>query len=128
MQTKKMSFWWSVPIGLVFPVLQIAIYYLRFNEMDPYTPLLDYLWFYMAGVAGVLLLIFLLRRSRTGIQKWLVVIAFLLATPISTSVMVGGGAFGPIGIILAPLFIWTLFCGFGYLVGRFFSRKQLESA
>jgi hypothetical protein len=49
METKKMSFWWAVPIGLAFPILQIAFYYLRFAEFDPFTPWLDYLWYFLAG-------------------------------------------------------------------------------
>jgi hypothetical protein len=127
MDNKKLSFWWAAPIGLIFPVLQIAIYYFRFEELDPYTPWLDYLWYYLAGVAGVLLLILLLHRSRTRMQKWIVFLAFLLATPISSLMMRSGGVLGPLGIILFPTLNWVLFSGFGFLVGRFFSRKQLET-
>lgn len=127
MQTKKMSFWWSVPIGLVFPALQIAISFLRFNELDPYTPLLDYLWFYLAGVAGVLWLIFLFHRSKTGVQKWVVFLAFLLATPISTLAMANASGFGPIGILLFPFIIWALFSGFGFVVGWYFSRRLAQT-
>ena len=124
MEKKQISFWWAIPIGLVFPILQIAFQYLRFQELDPFTPMLDYLWYFAAGVAGVLLLFFLLHRSKTTTQKWIVVLAFLLGTPISTLVMAGVGGFGPFGIIFFPLLVWALFSGFGFLVGRFFSRKE----
>jgi hypothetical protein len=128
MDTKKISFWWAGLIGLAFPVLQIAFYYLRFAELDPFTPWLDYLWYFLAGVAGALLLILLLQRSRTTLQKWIVLLAFLIAAPISTLMMRSGGVLGPLGMILFPLLNWLLFCGFGFLVGRFFSRKQVETA
>lgn len=128
METKKISFWWAVPIGLLFPILQIAIYFARFGEMNPYAPVFDYLWFALAGIAGGLLLTFLLGRSTTGLQRWFVGIAFLLAAPISTLMMVGGAVLGPLGIILFPALNWGLFCGFGFLAGRFFSRKLAGTA
>jgi hypothetical protein len=127
MDKKKLSFWWAAPIGLIFPVLQIAFNYFRFQGLDPYTPWLHYLWYYLAGVAGVLLLILLLQRSRTRVQKWIVFLAFLVATPFSTLTMGNVGGFGPIGIMLFPLIFWAIFSGFGFLVGWFFSRKQMET-
>ena len=127
MEPKKMSYWWAIPIGLFFPVVQIAIYFLRFGEMNPYAALLDHLWFLLSGAAGALLLIVLLRRSQTTVQKWIVVLAYLLGTPISTLMMVGGGLLGPIGIILFPLFNWALFCSLGFLVGRYLSKRKLRA-
>jgi hypothetical protein len=125
MEPKKISYWWAILIGLVFPIAQIVIYFLRFGEMNPYASILDHLWFFLAGAAGGLLLIELLRRSLTGVQKWIVAVAYLLGTPVSTLMMVGGGLLGPIGIILFPLINWALFSGFGFLVGRYFSRRRL---
>jgi hypothetical protein len=127
MESKKMSYWWAVLIGLVFPILQVVIYFLRFGEMNPYAVIVDHLWFFLSGAVGALLLILLLRRSQTPVQKWIVALAYLLGTPISTLMMVGGGLLGPIGIILFPLFNWFLFCGFGFLVGRFLSRRKLNA-
>ena len=121
-----MSYWWAILIGLVFPIVQIAIYFMRFGEMILYATILDHLWFLLAGAAGALLLIALLRRSQTTVQKWIVVLAYLLGAPISTLMMVGGGLLGPIGIILFPLFRGS-FLGFGFLVGRFLSRRKLNA-
>ena len=128
MENKQTSYMWAIPIGLLFPLLQVAIYYMRFGELNPYAPVWDYLWFFLAGTAGILLLIFLLNRSANGAQRWAVALAFLVGTPISTMMMVGGGVLGPIGIILFPLLNWVLFSGLGFLVGRYFSRKTANTA
>jgi hypothetical protein len=125
MKTKReLSYWWAALIGLFFPVLQGAIYYFRFGIFNPYAGLLDYAMFFLGGALGGTILIALLRRSRTKAAKWSVLLAFLLATPLATLGMLGGGLLGPIGTVLFPAVIWVIITGIGYGIGRLFSRAR----
>jgi len=121
---REFSYWWAVLIGLFFPILQDLIYYLRFGILNPYAGLQDYVLFFLAGALGGLILIALLRRSRTNAAKWSVLLAFLLATPLATLGMLGGGLFGFFGIVLLPAAIWAIITGIGYGIGRLVSRAR----
>ncbi len=124
MENKQtLSYWWAALIGLLFPIAQAAIYYFRFGQLNPYATVLDYLLFFLAGALGALVLIPLLRRSRTPAARWIVLLAFLLATPLAIAGMVGGGLFGPVGVVLLPAILWAIFAGIGYGIGRLVSRK-----
>jgi hypothetical protein len=123
---RKLAYWSAGAIGLFFPVFQVAIYYLRFGRLNPYAPLTDYALFFLAGTAGGLILIALLRRSRTKAAKWNVVIAFLLATPFAIFGMLGGGLLGPVGIVLFPALIWGIVTGIGYWIGKFISKRESQ--
>jgi len=117
-------------IGLLFSVLQVAIYYLRFGQLNPYAPLTDYLLFFLAGSLGGLALIAFLRRSGRQAVKWSVTLAFLLGTPLAFLGSLGGGLLGQLGVLLFPVVIWTVFSALGYRFGRIFSKgktEQLES-
>jgi hypothetical protein len=105
-------------IGLVFPLLQAGIYYFRFGTLNPYATLPDYALFFLGGALGGLILIALWRRSRTKEARRSVLVAYLLATPFALAGMLGGGLFGPLGIVLLPALIWALFAGIGYGIGR----------
>jgi hypothetical protein len=124
---RELSYWWAALIGLVFPLLQDLLYYLRFRILNPYAGPLDYALFFLAGALGGLILIALLRRSRTTAAKWIVLLAFLLATPLAIAGMLGGGLFGLFGILLLPAAIWAIFTGLGYGIGRLLSRMGAGS-
>jgi len=47
-----------------------------------------------------------------------VLIAFLLATPLSLLLMLAGGMLGPLGVILFPQIPWALLAWLGSLLGR----------
>ena len=122
----KFSYWWAALIGLAFPALEAGIYYFRFGRLNPYASPQDYALFFLGGALGGLLLITLWRRGRTGAARWIVLAAFLLATPFATLGMLGGGLFGSLGVPLLPLAIWTLFTGIGYGIGRLISRGAAQ--
>lgn len=123
METKReSSYWWAVLIGLFFPVLQGTIYYLRFGVLNPYASPLDYTLFFLAGGLGGSIFIALLRRSRTNTAKWIVILAFVLASPLATIGMLVGGLLGFFGVVLLPAAIWAILTGIGFWIGRFFSR------
>jgi hypothetical protein len=121
---RELSYWWAALMGLFFPILQGTIYYLRFGILNPYAGVLDYVLFFLGGALGGLILIALLRRSLTKAAKWSVLLAFLLATPLATLGMLGGGLFGLLGIVLLPAVIWAIITGIGYGIGRLLSRTR----
>jgi hypothetical protein len=79
--------------------------------------------FFIAGTVGGLILIALLNRSKTKAAKWLVIIAFILATPVALTGMVIGGLVGPFGVIFMSAMLWTMITGIGFFIGRFLSRN-----
>ena len=123
MQEKKVPYWRAVLIGLLMPVLQIIIFYIRFQRVNQDSSLLDYILFFLAGTVGGLILIGLMRRSQSQAAKWMVVTAFILATPIALTGMIVGGLAGPIGVIFMSAMLWTIITGMGFFVGRFLSRN-----
>jgi len=120
----ELSYWWATLIGLLFSVLQIVIYYVRFGQLNPYAPLTDYLLFFLAGILGGLALIAFLRRSGTMAAKWSVTLAFLLGTPLAFLGSLGGGLLGSVGAVLFPVLVWTMFSLIGYWGGRLFSKRE----
>ena len=127
-KNQEFPYWWAALVGLLFPVLQGTIYYLRFGLLNPYAGFLDYFLFFLAGALGGLVLIALFQRSRTRAAKWIVLVAFLLATPLATLGALGGGLLGLFGVVLLPPVIWAAITGIGYLVGSLVSRKRADDA
>ena len=119
---KTLSVFWAFLVGLVSVVWQVFTYYVRFGKFNPYAAWTDYLWFFIAGSLGGLILIFFLNRQITGRAWWSVMVAFLMATPVAMIFMVGGGLLGFIGTLVFPQIPWLLFTWIGSLVGKFLSR------
>ncbi len=119
MKQKNIPYWWSLIIGLAYPLLQALIFLFRFRKLNTIASPLDYLLFYLAGLAGALLLTFFLRRSKTRTGRWVILGAYLLAVPLAIFGMVSGGLLGPVGVILFSFIPWALFMWFGYLAGAF---------
>lgn len=119
---KKISVFWAMVVGLVSVILQVLTYYFRFGQLNPYSPWLDYVLFFLSGTLGGLILIFFLNRQSANKAWWSVLTAFVLAAPVAMIFMVGGGLLGFIGILLFPQLPWFIFTWLGSLVGKFLSR------
>jgi hypothetical protein len=125
MEEKKIPYWWALLLGLLSPVLQAAIFYFRFKSLNEESSALDYVMFFVAGTVGGLIMIALVNRSKAKAAKWLVVIAFILATPIALIGMIVGGLVGPFGVVFMSAMLWAFITGLGYVVGRFLSRSAV---
>jgi hypothetical protein len=123
---KPISYWWALPIGLAFPLLQALIYVLRFGQLNPYAALTDYGLFFIAGLFGGFVLIAFLRASRTPAARWMVFGAYLLATPFAMIAMVLGGLLGLVNVVVPSLAIWGVFMAIGYFIGRLIFRPALS--
>jgi hypothetical protein len=119
---KSISPYWALLGGLLSVLAQIVTYYLRFGRLNTIATFTEYLFFFIAGSLGGLILIFFLSRETAERARRMVLGAFLLASPIALLMMLVGGLFGPLGILILPQIPWALFAWIGSLLGRVFSR------
>ena len=116
-------FYWTLGAGILSIAAQIITYYLRFGVWNTEAQVSDLIFFFLAGTLGGLILIFFLNRQETRKGRWIVLAAFLLISPLSILVMLGGGLFGPLGILIWPQIPWALFTWLGSVLGRVVARK-----
>jgi len=115
---KKSSVYWSFLVGLLTVVYQIATFYIRFGRWNTDSSITDYILFFLAGSIGGWILITFLNRQTSVAKRWVVFIAFLLATPVAMLFILIGGTLGPIGTLIFPQIPWALGTWIGSLVGR----------
>ena len=119
---QKVSLYWALLVGLLSPVAQALEYYFRFDRWNTDATITEYLLFFLAGALGGVILIFFMNRQVSTKRRWVVLIAFLLASRIALITMIAGGLLGPIGVLLFPQITWALFTWIGSLVGKLVSR------
>ena len=117
-----LSYGWSLLVGVIAVVWQILSYYFRFGQFNPYAPWSDYIWFFLSGSLGGLILVMFLNRQTASKSWWSVLIAFVLATPVAMIFMLGGGLLNFGGTLILPQIPWFIFTWIGSLVGKFLSR------
>jgi hypothetical protein len=130
-EMKSIPAYWALLTGLLSVIAQGIFYFLRFGQWNTQSPFSDYLFFFLAGSLGGLILVFFLNRQTSSRGRWIVMLMFLLISPISLFFMLGGGLFGPFGLLLLPQVPWGLFSWLGSLLARFVSRpgkKQTRTA
>lgn len=119
---KIISVYWALVVGLLAVIAQVITYFVRFGHWNTVSPLVDYLFFFLAGTLGGWILIYFLNRQSSNARRWIVFAAFLLASPIALTVMVTGGLLGGFGVFLFPQVPWTLGSLLGSWAARFVSR------
>ncbi len=120
---KKPSFLWALAVGLLFPVLQVLVFLVRFGRLDPEAPASDYLWSFLGGALIGAGLIYFLRRSETQNVFRAVIIAFVISLPFALFGMFLGGVLGLIGVLFLGVSPSVFIIGLGYFIGRAFTRK-----
>jgi hypothetical protein len=116
--TQTLSVSWAVLVGLLTIVAQVVTFYVRFGFFNTQASFANYVFFFLAGAVGGLILIYFLNRQRSPQMRWSVLIAFLLGSPLALILMLRGGLFGPLGVLVAPQIPWALFTWLGSLLGR----------
>lgn len=119
---KKISPYWALVVGLLVVIGQVITFYIRFGRWNTNAFFLDYLLMFLAGTLGGLILIYFQNRQPSADARFIVLIAFLLASPFALLMMLAGGVLGVLGILLFPQIPWVLFAWIGSLVGRRISR------
>ena len=120
---KQVSLYRALVVGLLVVIAQVVTFYIRFGRWNTDAFILDYVLIFLAGTLGGLILIYFLNRQSTSDARFIVLIAFLLASPIALFMMIAGGLLGIPGILLFPQIPWALFTWIGSLVGKRVSRK-----
>lgn len=116
---KKISPYWALLVGLLSIVAQIITFYVRFGRFNTDATLAQFLFFYLSGALGGWILISFLNRQASTRARWVVLVAFLIASPVALFLMLVGGLLGPIGVLIFPQIPWALFTWIGALVARF---------
>ena len=119
---QKVSLYWALLVGLLSPAAQALEYYFRFDRWNTEATITEYFLFFLAGTLGGVILIFFMNRQTSTRRRWVVLIAFLLASWIALIMMIAGGLLGPIGILLFPQIPWALFSWIGSLLAKFIAR------
>ena len=120
---KTVSYYWAMLVGLLTIVAQVVTFYLRFGRWNTDAFIVDYLIIFLAGALGGLILIYFLNRQSSSDARWIVLIAFLLASPLALFMMIGGGLLGLLGILTLPQIPWALSTWLGSLIGKRISRS-----
>ena len=120
---KKVSPYWSLLVGLLAIVGQVVTFYIRFGRWNTDAFIVDYLLIFLAGALGGWILIYFMNRQSSSDARFIVLLAFLLASPIALFLMIAGGLFGIPGILLLPQIPWTFFVWIGSFVGKRLSRS-----
>ena len=123
---KSIPVYWALLVGLLSVLAQMVTYYLRFGRWNMESPFEEYVFFFLAGILGGLILIFFLNRQETRKGRWIVLAAFLLISPLSILVMLGGGLFGPLGLLIWPQIPWLIFTWLASLLGKRVSRPRTQ--
>jgi hypothetical protein len=119
---KNVPFYWAFIIGLLVVVAQVVTFYVRFGRWNTDAFFVDYLLIFIAGALGGLILIYFQNRQPSADARFIVLIAFLLASPLALIMMIAGGLIGVFGILLFPQIPWALFTWVGSLLARIVSR------
>ena len=122
-QINRIPFQWALLVGLLMVAGQVVTFYVRFGRWNTDAFIVDYVLIFLAGALGGLILIYFLNRQSSSDARFIVLIAFLLASPIALFLMIAGGLFGVLGILILPQIPWALFAGIGSFVGRRLSRS-----
>ena len=121
---KPIPLYWALSVGLLSIAAQVLTYFLRFGRLNTQASFAEYILFFLAGSIGGAILIFFLNQQSRARARWMVLAAFLLVSPIAFLMMLGGGLFGPLGILLWPQIPWALFTWIGSLLGGARSRAR----
>lgn len=122
-------YWWSLPIGLAWPVTHVLAFFLRFPEhFGPETVLESWVFVPFGLLSGVGL-VALFSRASTRVGQAAVVSGYLLLSPIAFIGSLGGGLmFHPaLGALLyggLPLLIGM---GMGYGIGVLYENFAIRS-
>jgi hypothetical protein len=113
-----LSLAWAMLVGLLSIVAQVVIFYVRFGFFNTQASFANYAAFFLAGTLGGSILIYFLNRESSPRGRGMVLLAFLLASPLALILMLVGGLFGPLGVLIAPQIPWALFTWLGAFVSK----------
>lgn len=120
---KKVSFLWSLGVGLLFVVLSLLMFLFRFSNLNADAPISDYVVIFLAGTLIGAALVYFLRRSEQQSVFRGTLISFVVSLPFALFGVTFGGMVGGIGIFLLGASPAIFIIGVGYYLTRAFAKK-----
>jgi hypothetical protein len=120
---KKVSFLWALAVGLLFIVLNLVLFLLRFGVSNTEASLIDYVMIFLAGALIGTVLVYFLRRSVNKTVYNSTLIAFVISLPFALFGMMFGGVVGGIGIFLLGVSPSVFITGIGYYLSSALAKK-----
>jgi hypothetical protein len=112
MQT-KISYRWVLG-GIYYYALFQLIYLARFGSLNTTVSSLD-AWLIIVGMCSVAVLLYYANK---GALFWKLLIAFLIAIPLSLVLALIGGLFGAVGVFAAGLLPFVILLSVGYWLAK----------
>ena len=109
---------WVIVAALVWSVLHVVVFTVRFGEIPATEALSDLLLFLPTGFVAGLALRMLLQRTAAGFPSWMIILGVIAALPFAFVGNLMGGLLGPVGVTIfgvAPILIGA---GVGWVIGR----------
>ena len=109
---------WVIVAALVWSVLHVVVFTMRFGEIPVTEALSDLLLFLPTGFVAALALRMLLQRTGAGFPSWMIILGVIAALPFAFVGNLMGGLLGPVGVTIfgvAPILIGA---GVGWVIGR----------
>lgn len=120
---KKISFAWSLGVGLIFFVLSLVIFISGFGNSGTQAPLMSYVMVFLSGTLIGAVLVYFLRLSEQAALFKVTLISFGVSIPFAIFGLVFGGVVGGIGLFLLVVSPSVFITGLGHYLGRIFIRK-----
>jgi hypothetical protein len=118
---RKPSYLWVIPAALLFPVLQLLIFLLRFRNI-PDEMLRESWVFAPVGLISVMVLICFLRKEEEKAKKSRIIKAFILAVPFALIFSLTGGL-----INTSPIFI-GIYGSIPLIIGILIGRRRKNNS
>jgi hypothetical protein len=110
------TYWPVVPLTVLWPLAHLLFFFARFHRMDSELLVLSPA-FLLPGLISTIAVVYLFTRARPGLQRGLVVAAYLISLPIALIGSLLGGLMLPalLGVTLygSVLSILGTLAGFG---------------
>ncbi len=120
---KKISFVWSLGVGVLFVVLSLGVFLLGLGGLNADVSAANYVMIFLAGVLIGVVVVYFLRRSETPSVYRATLIAFIGSLPFAMFGIIFGGIVGGIGIFLLGVSPAVFIIGVVYYLARAIVRK-----
>ena len=121
-ENKNISYLWIIPLTLFFPMIQIALYCMRFGikeDMSVFQLFIESGYFIPMGLMSGLVLISYLQKSNNRIEKIGTIIGYTFSIPLAILMSISSG------LLMHPILGITLFGAIpliaGILIGYYIS-------